>query len=257
MASCLTFPLIHVCSAVLYVPRLPEAYRVWMGEIRTLEQWRAIYEVRDRLCAMARLKIGQLTWQCTSRVLVICCVTSPSSHANASTHGLLALQVEEVAYVDELKAKLLQRHAHSADGCCGAKEGAAAAVSGDGVADGGAAANGAAGPRPVLVLKGLNSDSKSWAQPGACGRLDGVVRRINTERLHGVHSPPRPLSSPLPSASFPGLEDKAAFAVDDSPAMLWEAICECRVFKSPKEVEVRRRPPPCCYCCCCRAGGRW
>ena len=85
--------------ATLFIPRLPEAYRVWMGDIKPPAWWRETYGV-DAVC-----------------------------------------------FVDELAAVL------------------AAACE--------AAAPAGAPPAPLLLLKGLNSDSKAFSKPGACRRARG------------------------------------------------------------------------------------
>jgi len=99
-------------STALFVPRLPAAYAVWMGAIKTPQQWKDIYAV------------------------------------------------DEVNFVDELADKL--RSAHHAAGAA----------------------------RPVLVLKGLNTDSKLWATPGAwlarprsASGAEVVIRRAACMRI--------------------------------------------------------------------------
>jgi len=104
--------------AVLFIPRLPESYAIWMGEIRPAEHF--------------------------------------------ARHYLL----DQVSFGDEVGSKLKEM-----------------------------------GARRLLLLKGLNTDSKE------------------------VHQP----------AKFPGIEE---FEVDDS--ILHPVFNECRVFKSPEELKVLR-----------------
>jgi hypothetical protein len=180
--------------ATLFVPRLPDAYRVWMGEIKTPAAFAATYAM------------------------------------------------DAVRYVDELPEVLA--------GLVGTSP----------------------SPSPLLLLKGLNSDSKAYATPGACAWLcvsvfgaaaaTAAVCRGRQGVWVGMASPRRgrrahaaytlalsstPVthfaSAPSPAATFPGIDKFAT----DATTRLWDALVECRVIKTPKELEARTRTLIPCY----------
>lgn len=90
-------------------------------------------------------------------------------------------------------------------------------------------------PSSLLLLKGFNSDGKAFAKPGTfsfsfCELASHVNRPCSPQ--HDIVLPP-PSRALVPAASFAGIEK---FAVDTT-TLLWDALTECRVFKTKKEQE--------------------